>query len=192
LLWPSQLIMEKIVSVDKCPLPEHDCLNAVIQQGADVGDYCSTPCQWWHGDVDMRWCASGADHSGDTGTAWGWCSETQDGKKLCPLQTGLAFLQEEPAWTDIECSSDQVCLEANAENPKSACAMEQVFSVDLCPSYESQCLNTLMQRGATVGDYCTIACQHWQENVDMRWCPTGDDHSGLANTAWGWCAEAQA
>jgi len=214
LLWPRQLVMEKIVSVDKCPVygPRtsqtilYDCLDVKVQKAAKpatAGDYCSTPCQSWRGHVELRWCAfentglalesAGLEGGGpalDSG-AWGWCSETQDGKKLCPLQTGLAFLQEEPAWTDIECSSHQVCLEANAEDPKRACATERVVSVDTCPSYEPHCGNAL-QPGATVGDYCSIACQHWHGNKDMRWCPTGADHGSLANTKWGWCKEAEA
>merc|ERR1712238_460101 len=180
--------------------------------GAEPEDYRSTPCQSWRGHVELRWCAfentglalesAGLEGGGpalDSG-AWGWCSETQDGKRLCPLQTGLRFLQEEPAWTHIECSSGQVCVEPNAANPESACVTpsapvpvptEKIVSDEMCPDYEPKCFNVQQPQEKTTGTECIHACKHWtggRGNVDMRWCPTKsavtNDAVDTADTAW--------
>jgi len=64
--------LERLVSVDICPAYMPSCKNVGVQRGASVGDTCAKSCEDWQG---MRWCPTTSDHSGDTGTPWGWCAE---------------------------------------------------------------------------------------------------------------------
>ena len=63
--------LETVVSVDLCPSSTPECGNVAHQAGAAVGDMCSIPCKPWAG---ARWCPTGSDHSGSSGSAWGWCA----------------------------------------------------------------------------------------------------------------------
>ena len=65
---------EKVVSVDLCPTYVPACANTWVQAGAAVGDACTAPCAT-NSDA-TRWCPTTADHSGNQGTPWGWCSQT--------------------------------------------------------------------------------------------------------------------
>ena len=57
--------------------------------------------------------------------------------------------------------------------------------VNLCPDYAASCGND-MKPGGKVGDLCSIPCADFD---GVPWCPTGSDHSGNANTPWGWCVQ---
>lgn len=70
--------MESVIAVPTagalCPAYAPSCVNTFVSAGSAVGDKCTAACQSL--DDGTRWCPTGADHSGSSGSAWGWCPKT--------------------------------------------------------------------------------------------------------------------
>ena len=62
---------------------------------------------------------------------------------------------------------------------------ERLVGVGLCPPDLPKCGNKVAQKGASVGDACTLPCGAFGGG---RWCPTTAIHSRDKDTPWGWCS----
>ena len=97
--------LERLVSVDICPAYMPSCKNVGVQRGASVGDTCAKSCEDWQG---MRWCPTTSDHSGDTGTPWGWCAEKPGESNTWPgkIPACRARRAPPPACRPVGCSAE--------------------------------------------------------------------------------------